>query len=158
MEENITLEILSNNTIDILKPLWEELRDYHQQHSVHFAERFKNFTFETRKEGLLKKDALHLLTAKEGVSHIGYCISSIDQNEGNIESLYLKPDFRKLDLGKLLITESMKWLEEQAVDSISVTVAAGNESVLDFYRRFGFELSTLKMKTVINSTVKAKKL
>lgn len=157
MEENITLEILAKDKIDLLKPLWEKLRDYHQQHSIHFADRFKAFNFETRIEGLLKKDGLHLLVAKKGASLIGYCISSIDQNEGDIESLYLKPEFRKLGAGNVLISESMKWLKGQGVDSISVTVAAGNESVLDFYRSHGFELSTLKMKTIMDASVKTKK-
>jgi len=151
MEENITLEILEEEQLDLLKPLWEQLRDYHQKHSIHFADRFKVFTFETRKEGLLKKEALYLLVAKKGTSFIGYCISSIDENEGNIESLYLKPYFRKAGIGKRLFLESMKWLESKGVDSISVTVAAGNEPVLEFYRHYGFEVSTFKMKTIRNT-------
>ena len=151
MEEKIIIEILDKEQIDLLKPLWEQLRDYHQKHSRHFADRFKYFTFETRKESLLKTDTLHLLVAKHGTSIVGYCISSIDENEGNIESLYLKPDFRKMGLGKQFIIESVKWLEGQCVDSISVTVAAGNEPVLDFYRNYGFEVSTIKMKTIRNT-------
>jgi len=150
MEEKIIIEILDKEQIDLLKPLWEQLRDYHQKHSSHFADRFKHFTFETRKESLLKADKLHLLVAKHRSSKVGYCISSLEENEGNIESLYLKPQFRKAGIGKRLFLESVEWLESKGVDSISVTVAAGNEPVLEFYRHYGFEVSTIKMKTIRN--------
>jgi hypothetical protein len=37
-----------------------------------------------------------------------------------------------------LISYALKWLREQKCETVRVSIAEGNESVHDFYRRFGF--------------------
>jgi hypothetical protein len=40
----------------------------------------------------------------------------------------------------------LKWLEEQKCETVRVSIAEGDESVLDFYRRFGFAERLLVMQ------------
>ena len=150
MNKDIVIEVLEKEQIDTIKPLWETLNKHHEAQSVHFKQRFQHFSFETRKEALLSKEKLYILTAKDKGKLIGYCIAAKTDQEGEIESLYVVSDYRKSGIGKQFLNDSIKWLEHQNVDEIILKVAAGNEQVVDFYRTFGFEISTLKLKMVID--------
>jgi ribosomal protein S18 acetylase RimI-like enzyme len=142
----INYNVLKIEEIDQFKPLWERLREMHAEKSIHFEQRFRMFTFDVRKKVLLDAEKLYLLMVKDDEKPIGYCISTVNGTEGDIESLYLEKAYRKFGIGNELMTQSIDWLKRNNLESISVTVAAGNEDVLDFYRRFGFEISTLKLK------------
>ncbi len=37
-----------------------------------------------------------------------------------------------------MMSLALQWLEGQKCETIKVSIAEGNENVLDFYRRFGF--------------------
>lgn len=150
MNKDIVIEVLEKEQIDTIKPLWEALNKHHEAQSVHFKQRFQHFSFETRKGALLSKEKLYILTAKDKGKLIGYCIAGKTDHEGEIESLYVESDYRKSGIGKQFIRDSIKWLENQNVDEIILKVAAGNEQVVDFYRTFGFEISTLKLKMIID--------
>jgi len=150
MIKDIVIEVLKKEQIDAIKPLWEALNKHHERQSVHFKKRFQKFSFETRKAALLSKGKIYILTAREKEKLIGYCISCKTHQEGEIESLYVDPDYRKTGIGRQFIRDSIKWLENQNVDEIILKVAAGNEQVVDFYRNFGFEISTLKLKMIID--------
>jgi ribosomal protein S18 acetylase RimI-like enzyme len=142
----INYEVLKREKINLIKPLWERLRDMHAKKSEHFEGKFKKFTFDFRKEELLKAEKLNLLIVKDVDKLVGYCISTVDKTEGDIESLFLEKKYREYGIGNELMKKSIEWIKSNNPESISVTVAAGNEGVLDFYRRFGFEVSTLKLK------------
>lgn len=150
MNKDIVIEVLEKEQIDTIKPLWEALNKHHESQSVHFKQRFQQFSFETRKGALLSKEKFYILTARDKGKLIGYCISSKTDKEGEVESLYVEPNYRKSGIGKQFIRDSIKWLEHQNVDEIILKVAAGNEQVVDFYRTFGFEISTLKLKMIID--------
>ena len=149
MDKGIVIEILEKKQIDVIKPLWEALNKHHERQSIHFKKRFQQFSFETRKGALLSKEKLYILTAKDKGKLIGYCISSKTGQEGEIESLFVDPVYRKSGIGRQFIKDSIKWLENQNLDEIILKVAAGNEQAVDFYRTFGFEISTLKLKMLI---------
>ncbi|HOO31850.1 MAG TPA: GNAT family N-acetyltransferase [Thermotogota bacterium] len=143
---DINYTVLERETIDSFKPLWEKLRDMHAEKSKHFENHFRTFTFEVRTDALLKAEKLNLLMARDGEQPIGYCIATVEGKKGDIESLYLEKEYRKYGIGNELMKRSIEWIKANNPEEISVTVAAGNEEVLDFYRRFGFEISTLKLK------------
>ena len=143
---NIVYEVLKSEEIDLIKPLWERLRNMHAEKSEHFEGNFRKFTFDFRKAGLLNAEKLNLLIVKDADEPVGYCISTVSKTEGDIESLFLEKAYRKYGIGNELMKRSIEWIKRNNPESISVTVAAGNEDVLDFYRRFGFEVSTLKLK------------
>jgi len=138
--------VLKKEEMDSLKSLWEELRTMHAEKSIHFENWFRRFTFEYRKAELTEAEDVNLLAVRDAEEPIGYCISTFNRGEGNIESLYIKEAYRKFGIGNELMKRSLEWIDEHHPDSVFVTVAAGNEAVLDFYRKFGFEISTLKLK------------
>ncbi len=150
MKKDIVIEVLQKEQMDSIKPLWEALNEHHEAKSIHFKKRFQNFSFENRKEALLNKEKLYILTAKDKEKLIGYCISAKTDQEGEIESLYVEPEYRKSGIGKQFMRDSIYWLEKENVDEIFIKVAAGNEQVVDFYRNYGFEISTLKLKMIID--------
>ncbi len=148
MKDKLRIETLPIEQIDLIKPLWENLRNYLQERSTHFTNHMKRLSFEKRKAGLLQKDALHLLLAKNDSTPVGYCISAIEDSEGMIESLFVSSDFRKCRIGEMLIGDSLKWLEGHGVQSVSLNVSEGNEQVMDFYRKWGFEVKIYKLTKV----------
>jgi diamine N-acetyltransferase len=121
-----------------IKVLWEKLNRLHEELSGNFKDHFASFTFEKRMESLLCKEHLIIFAAQDKTNYIGYCIASIDRNKGEIDSIYIDPSHQKQRIGALLIQKALNWLHEKKCKEISVSVAEGNESVLDFYKKFGF--------------------
>jgi ribosomal protein S18 acetylase RimI-like enzyme len=130
--------------IDEIGILWEKLNIHHLNKSVDFKERYKNFTFDKRKEGMLKKAInaqFHIILVKDDDSGrtIGYCVSSIEENKtGEIESLYVESDYREYGIGKALMERTLQWLCENNASPVRIGVAGGNEDVFSFYKKFGF--------------------
>ena len=58
---------------------------------------------------------------------------------GEIESLFIKEEFRKLGYGNKLVEQGISWFENNKCEKIEVSVAAGHESVFSFYEKFGFQ-------------------
>lgn len=84
-------------------------------------------------------DKLAIFTAKENSELVGYCIASSNNGDGEIDSLYIKPQFRGISLGMLLTESAMSWLTGLNCNQISVCVAEGNEEAIPFYEKFGFK-------------------
>ena len=61
---------------------------------------------------------------------------------GTFNNIYIKPEYHGLGLGYQLSNEVMAWMKSiDGVTGIYVYVSNGNEQVVDFYRRFGFQFS-----------------
>ena len=69
---------------------------------------------------------------------LGYCISTVKDSLGEIESLYLRPELRKKNFGKMLVESHTEWLKAKKCKKIKVTVSYGHDSVLKFYNKMGF--------------------
>jgi ribosomal protein S18 acetylase RimI-like enzyme len=132
------------NDLDLIKPLWGKLNEHHKARSRNFTAHFDRMTFDRRKDELLKKSAgggLHIDLARDTETDglIGYCVSSITADKhGEIESIYIEPDYRRSGIGDTLMKKSLKWLKECAVTRRILVVAAGNEEVFAFYSRHKF--------------------
>ena len=129
--------------LDLIKGLWEKLNEHHRVHSKYFAEETAQRTFEDRIKSLTdeSKAELHIDLAKNKTSGmiIGYCVSSIsNQGQGEIESIYVEPDYRKLGIGDMLMRKALFWLDGKRVTRKRIGVGAGNEEVFGFYSRYGF--------------------
>jgi len=140
---NIRYIELDNDQIDSIKPLWEKLRDHHRELSPYFPERYVEFTFQERKKDLLKKSEngiLRIDTAYDEATEqfIGYCISSIDEQIGEIDSIYLEEKYRSSGIGDTLMKRSINWMDQNSVETKRIMVAAGNENTLAFYSRYKF--------------------
>lgn len=124
-----------------IEPLWEELNQHHIDNSIHFKERFKGFTFQRRMERTFEsdKEIFVIIAHDENLNKdIGYCFASVENKRGEIESLYLRGEYRGQNIGERLMRESLDWIEGHGVDDVILGVAAGNENAFGFYEKFGF--------------------
>lgn len=70
---------------------------------------------------------------------VAYCIASVLDGAGEIDSLYVSPVYRGADLGVTLIQSAMAWLSHFNCSEIRIGVAQGNEQTITFYEKFGFK-------------------
>ncbi len=130
--------------IDRLKELWHELNEHHIRISTHFSADFKKFTFDARMSSLKKKSEegdlfIDIAVYTKSNEDIGYCISSVNSdNQGEIDSIYIKPEFRNLGIASELMNRAISWLDSNNVDEKNIGVVAGNERTYKFYSKFGF--------------------
>jgi ribosomal protein S18 acetylase RimI-like enzyme len=128
--------------LDDIGLMWEKLNEHHAARSNHFSDVFAENTFAKRKQSILSHSerGLHVIIAlNEEGERAGYCVSTVNRlRVGEIDSLYVRPEFRQTGLGEVLVKRSIDWLNAQDVSRIFLEVAEGNEEVYGFYARFGF--------------------
>jgi ribosomal protein S18 acetylase RimI-like enzyme len=81
--------------------------------------------------------------------YVGYCVSSLSKEKtGEIESIFVDDAYRSCGIGSTLVTRALVWLDENGSTRNRVSVSEGNESVWDFYKKFGFypRLTVLEQK------------
>lgn len=140
MAQEIVFEILAPEQFGLVKPLWRKLNEMHRRKSRDFREHYAAFTFEERLKSLTGKRA-HLELAKDpgNAAVVGYCLSSLDADRcGEVESVFVEEDYRGRGIGAELLKRAVAWLNENGAKKKQVSVAAGNESVVGFYRNLGF--------------------
>lgn len=148
------IEFISGSVelLDEIAPLWAELNELHCSVSEHFAEAFAERKFQQRRKELCKKSdtgKLRLDIARfNGESAVvGYCATTLDMDgNGEIDSIYVKHQFRKMRIGGHLMDAGLCWLNSLGVGKISVSVAYGNNNALDFYKKFDFFPRTFQLE------------
>jgi ribosomal protein S18 acetylase RimI-like enzyme len=139
--EDFELKSGGAELLDLVKPLWEQLNKQHEKQSNYFKNRYKSFNFEARKEKFLNDTVLgvNIALIKKAEMYVGYCISSINKGlEGEIDSIFVAYEYRKLDLGDKLMRNALEWLDKNKVKTRRIGVIDGNEEVLRFYKKYGF--------------------
>ncbi len=135
---------LSSAELSRIRPLWEELSAYHVTLSPPFAALRAARTFDARRQDWLTKSEsgkmrIEVVSAPPETTPIAYCITSLTSaGRGEIESLFVATDRRRLGIGSELVRRALRWLSESQATSRNVVVAFGNEATLEFYRQFGF--------------------
>ena len=79
---------------------------------------------------------------------IGECVSTIEVdynkehnvNTGWIGAFGVLEEHRRKGVGKALLVEGMKWLQDQGMDTLYLGVAVKNPKALDLYKSVGFEM------------------
>ena len=132
------IRTLGRDDIREIKELWQGLNEHHRGLSTHFKRHFEAFTFTRRVEQLTAREELIVFLAVDGEDKIGYCVATSDRGQGEIDSLYIKPENRGAGLGGELMSRAMDWLTAHECEDIRITIAAGNEEALPFYRKYGF--------------------
>ena len=153
-----TIEYITGGSelLEFIRPLWKKLNEHHQTNSIYFSERFKKLDFDTRKKKFMDdvniKLRIDLVKDIERQIFVGYCISTITIDlVGEVDSLYIEPEYRKFGIGDELMKESLKWLDSKDVQTKIVGVAEGNEDVLNFYSKYGFYKRTTILEQVKKS-------
>lgn len=151
MPDNIDFEYGSFNILTRIKPLWTKLNEHHYENSKNESERFKKFTFEHRMEIFRKKGterdflviiAIDVRTGED----VGYCVSCVGGDEGEIESLFVLEEYRGKSIGDAFMEKSIEWLKKRGGVKISIKVAEGNENAFGFYEKYGFYLSSYNLR------------
>jgi diamine N-acetyltransferase len=129
--------------LEYVQPLWEKLNRHHQANSKYFSDKFKNLTFDLRKRKLMNdiNTELRVDLVKDSENHtfVGYCISTVTiDSVGEMDSLYIEPEYRKFGIGNKLMSRFLEWLDSKNVKTKIIVVAEGNEEVFDFYKKYGF--------------------
>ncbi|MCG6191294.1 GNAT family N-acetyltransferase [Maribellus maritimus] len=61
---------------------------------------------------------------------------------GTFNNIYIKPEYHGLNIGYQLSNKVMEWMKNiDGITGIYVYVSNGNEQVVDFYKKFGFQSS-----------------
>ncbi|QAA33975.1 GNAT family N-acetyltransferase [Clostridium manihotivorum] len=136
--------------LDSVEPLWELLNEYHKEKSIDFKSQYESLNFNERKKKLLTSRAINIdIVIDSFDNYIGYCISTISQDSiGEVDSLFLKSGARKYGIGDELIRRALEWLESDNVKKKVITVAAGNENVINFYNKYGFKKRRIVLELV----------
>jgi diamine N-acetyltransferase len=138
----------------LIRPLWEQLNEYHHAKATRFRSQYEQMTFEDRISHFRRLHAsgkLRLDLAQDTGTgrYAGYCVCSLSpEKNGEIESLFVDAAFRSLGIGTVLVTRGLGWMDENGAARKRVSVGDGNETVWSFYRRFGFypRLTVLEQK------------
>lgn len=145
-----TIRTLSKNDLALLKPLWEKLNEIHLHDSPHFKNFYEAFTFEQRIVSFdtIKADNLLIQIVEVDGKIFGYCISTITNETGEIESLYLEESVRGNGLGETLCRNAIEWMKKRSCKKFEVSVSYGHEGVFGFYEKLGFypRMTMLQLK------------
>jgi diamine N-acetyltransferase len=141
--EDIQFSVLTPADIDLIRPLWEKLNEMHRERSPFFSGEYEALTFEKRKEKLLgggrTEWRAEVARTAPGREIVAYCLSSITRDlEGEIDSIYVEPAWRRFRVADTLMRHALGWLDGRGAVSKRVSVAAGNEQALPFYEFYHF--------------------
>lgn len=89
-----------------------------------------------------------LAFAKDGHTIVGACLceESVEYNNqnnvktGRVCSLGVIKKYRRKGIGKALLSEGMKWIHDQGMDTIYIEVDAENPDALHLYTSLGFKI------------------
>lgn len=132
------------DNIDMIKPLWQRLNLLHYEISPHFKQHYRVVNWELRKSNIINKSKEILFEYALDTHNsqlVGYCISTIDlqfPDCGEIDSLFIEEGYRNEGLGKKFMENAINFLNGRNVQSIRLVVGSGNESVMEYYKQFGF--------------------
>ena len=139
----LTYDVMTEEGLDLIGPLWLELRQMQRARSPHFKSALGSRSFEERREELLEKAAGGLmrveLAREESGRVLGYCVSSIGPDmTGEVDSIFVTAAYRGMGIGSALMEGALRWMEGLGVKRKVLLAIVGNEDVHSFYARFGF--------------------
>ncbi|MBU3113056.1 GNAT family N-acetyltransferase [Clostridium lacusfryxellense] len=148
---NICLVEKDIKELELIKPLWEQLNSVHIDKSIYFKNKYEQFTFGKRMEAVYEKSKkgiikIAMLLDIDNENYIGYCLSSIEDNLGSIESIYIESNYRKFRLGDKLMKNALNWFESNKTADITINVVYSNDEVLLFYECYGFHIGNYILK------------
>ena len=143
----------AQESLYLIQPLWQNLRNHHKNKSRYFADTYANKKFQDRVNELTDDSKVgirvNLVKDKDTGQYIGYCVSTINKEMiGEIDSLDVEKEYRKHGIGNELMKRALEWLDKNKVKSKRVVVGDGNENVIDFYNHYGFYIRKIVLEQV----------
>lgn len=140
--DTIHIDVIDVRKIGVIKPLWEELNRHHTAKSPYFVDFFRKLTFEKRAGRMKNAEMKIRVTVARDIAGnriVGYCIATInDSDEGEIDSIYIEPEYRRRRIGDRLMKNACDWMDAEGVVVRTMAVIFGNDEVYGFYMRHGF--------------------
>lgn len=130
--------------ISRIEPLWQELIWVLAEKTTTFQTEFRNKEFLKRIAPYLEKITegyylINVVVDPDSGKDIGYCFSSITKNKiGEIDSLYVNPNYQGLQIGAMLMERAITFFDEHHTVKDIVQVSEGNEDVMSFYQKYNF--------------------
>lgn len=144
---------LEESKINAVKNLWNKNRLFHQENTTCFSIDYVNLNFEDRMKNLLNRSKLSKITVVENKNGqvIAYCMSIIDKaNSGEIATLYVEEEYRRMNIGKNLLQLHIGWFQDNNAVNVGVEVLHDNLSAVNLYESVGFRKDTMKMRIPTN--------
>ena len=134
---------ISSDEISLIENLWIKLNRLHSETSPFFAEEYAQKNFSDRKDELLKKGEegiLKIMIAKDKETRViaGYCICSVIQDRGEIDSIFVEEAWRKHNIGNEFLEKADEFFRLKAVKKQILSVYAGNEKIIPFYKKHDY--------------------
>ena len=123
--------------------LWEKLYRIHALSSPFFGEEYKIKTFTERKKELLEKaktGSLKVFLARNTETGllVGYCVCTVSSHVGEVDSIFVEETFRKHRIGNDFFERADAFFKMSRVKKQIPQVYAGNEKVMEFYKKQGY--------------------
>jgi ribosomal protein S18 acetylase RimI-like enzyme len=84
-----------------------------------------------------KEDSHYWVAETEG-KIVGYVGTHIKDGERRLGALYILPEYQRIGIGSKLFNKAVEWI---GTDNFEIEVAAYNEKAINFYNKFGYELT-----------------
>ncbi|WP_282125763.1 GNAT family N-acetyltransferase [Marinifilum flexuosum] len=124
--------------ISLIKEVWICNKEFHEEIDENFTSQYASLDFETRMNAIVQSGKnLKISIAKKKNCICAYCISSIENHKGEIESLHVLESERGNGIGKKLTQMHLNWLKSNHCEEIGLYVASCNEKTIDFYKELG---------------------
>lgn len=101
---------------------------------------------ESRFQSLYRRHPDGFLLAEMSGRVVGYVIGYISRGTGQIDSIAIAPEFRKLGIGKMLVGTIVEKFQKEGVKVVRLEVSVANKAAVRFYQELGFRIA----KTVKN--------
>ncbi len=83
---------------------------------------------------------------------VAYCVSTINsQRVAEVDSIYVREEYRSLGIGDQLMKRSLEWMDEKGAKRKKILVTAGNQDALSFYQRYGFKPRRVILEQIPNN-------
>lgn len=139
MLDKIIIEEVKISEYGRLKDIINKQQLYHYNLNGPYKERFLKINEINFQQYMSKKNKFITYAAIQGNRIIGFASANINNhNEGYVEDLFIEEQYRNNSIGKILFKTLLDWLKENFAETVEVHISSGNESVIEFYEKYGF--------------------
>ena len=153
----VTIRRATQNDLDPLVDLWQEIADYHADLDPRFAlapdARIK---YREHLARLLTDDTWRVFIAKEDNVAIGFITGTLRENPtfkqkwaGQIHDAFVTARCRRHGVGEQLVDAIRDWFRKRNVDCLELGAAVLNPIGLSFWRKMGFSDFVMRMRREI---------
>ena len=150
---NPVIDVLASSEVDCLEHLWGQLLVHHSREAPHLAAlgavRSPEDSWRLRRGQYLEwmqEPLTAVMAARDGDHLLGYAVVRILHAPGSwqwgdqvgvLETLVVDDEVRGARVGQALLRAARQRLAESGVQVMKISVMAGNDGALRFYRREG---------------------